>query len=82
MSDKYNFFFPQSRYYGKVKPENLAFNANLQEFSARVGYISALATNGKIGLGSAFSQIEALWEELERSKKQLGMGESPGASPF
>jgi len=77
MSDKSNFFFPKSRYYGEVKPENLAFNANLQEFATRVGYISALATNGKIGMGSAFSQIEALWEQLERSKRQLRAGENP-----
>ena len=77
MSDKSDFLFPKSRYYGQVKPENLAFNANLQEFATRVGYISALATNGKIGLGSAFSQIEALWEELETSKKCLRTGENP-----
>ena len=36
-----------------VKPENLVFNANLQEFSQRVGYISALASNGKMSVESS-----------------------------
>ena len=52
--------FPKSPYYGKGKPENLAFNANLQEFAQRVGYISGFATNGKMTLEEAFSDIEAL----------------------
>lgn len=71
MSDMSSFLFPQSRYYGKVTPEALAFNANLQEFATKVNYISALATNGKITLAKAWTDIEELWEELENSKKQL-----------
>lgn len=72
-----NFLYPQGRYYGEVKPENLVFNANLQEFTQRVGYISALASNGKISVEQAFAQIETLWQQVERSKKQLGVGDSP-----
>ncbi|MEG3895825.1 MULTISPECIES: DUF7219 family protein [unclassified Microcoleus] len=72
-----NFLYPQNRYYGEVKPENLVFNANLQEFSQRVGYISSLTSNGKITVEQAFSQIQTLWEQVEKSKTQLGIGENP-----
>ncbi|MGL5059462.1 MAG: DUF7219 family protein [Microcoleus sp.] len=72
-----NFLYPQGHYYGEVKPENLVFNANLQEFTQRVGYISALASNGKISVEQAFAQIETLWHQVEKSKKQLGVGDSP-----
>lgn len=72
-----NFLYPQGRYYGEVKPENLVFNANLQEFTQRVGYISALTSNGKLSVEQAFAQIETLWQEVEKSKKQLGVGDRP-----
>lgn len=45
MTDLHHFLYPRSRYRGSVKPENLVFNANLQEFSQRVSYISGLQTN-------------------------------------
>jgi len=38
MVDEFDFLYPRSRYYGQVKPENLVFNANLQEFAQRVSY--------------------------------------------
>ncbi|NJK67062.1 MAG: hypothetical protein HC789_00640 [Microcoleus sp. CSU_2_2] len=72
-----NFLYPQNRYYGEVKPENLVFNANLQEFTQRVGYISALASSGKISVEQAFAQIDKLWQQVEKSKHQLGVGEHP-----
>jgi hypothetical protein len=75
--DKYNFLYPRGRYYGKVKPENLVFNANLQEFAQRVTYICNLETAGKISPEEAYSQIKALWKGLKRSKKQLAIGENP-----
>jgi hypothetical protein len=71
-----DFLYPKHRYYGEVKPENLVFNANLQEFSQRVGYISALTSNGKMSVEQAFSQIQTLWEQVEKSKTQLGIGEN------
>lgn len=77
MLSKANFLYPKNRYYGEVKPENLVFNANLQEFAQKVGFITALATNGKISLEQAFIDIEALWEELANTKKELGVGEHP-----
>lgn len=73
----YSFLYTKSRYYGDVNPENLVFNANLQEFAQRVNYISCLASNGKISTEQAFSDIETLWEQLEHTKKELGVGEHP-----
>ncbi len=75
--NKEQFFLPRARYRGQVKPENLVFNANLQEFSHRVSYISNLETSGKISPEQSYKQIKALWKELKRSRKQLGIGQSP-----
>lgn len=72
-----SFLYPQSHYYGEVKPENLVFNANLQEFAQRVSYISSMAGNGKIPMEQAIQTIEALWEQLVYTKQQLGVGENP-----
>jgi hypothetical protein len=73
--DKENFLYPYSSYRGDIKPENLVFNSNLQEFAQRVSYICNLETNGKLPPNSAYKQIKALWKELKQSKKQLGIGE-------
>jgi hypothetical protein len=75
--DKDQFLLPRARYRGSVKPENLVFNANLQEFSQRVGYISGLETNGKLSPEQSYQQIKTLWKQLKRSHKQLGIGQSP-----
>jgi hypothetical protein len=42
--DRSEFLYPRSRYRGGVKSERLVFNANLQEFAQRVGYIANLKT--------------------------------------
>ena len=76
-SDKNAFFYPRSHYYGKVRPENLVFNANLQEFAQKISYICNLETAGKLSPEDSYSQIEALWQELKRSKDQLGIGKHP-----
>ena len=68
---KDNFLYPRSRYYGAFTPENLAFNANLQEFSQRASYISALETGGKLSPEQAYEQLECLWKQLKQSKKML-----------
>ncbi|MCG6138462.1 MAG: hypothetical protein MET45_28205 [Nostoc sp. LLA-1] len=61
--DKKNkIFYPRSRYYGQVKPENLVFDANLQEFPQKVGYITSLETNGKLSPDEAYQQIKSLWK--------------------
>lgn len=73
---KNSFFFPYSSYRGQVKPENLVFNANLQEFALRVSYVCNLETAGKIPPGEAYQQIKKLWKKLENSKEQLGIEEN------
>ena len=77
MVDKDNFLYPRGRYYGQVKPENLVFNANLQEFAQRISYICNLETSGKIPPEQAYEQIKDLWKNLKRSKQELGIGENP-----
>ena len=73
-NDQHNFLYPQNSYHGKVNPTNLVFNANLQEFAQKIGYIFALETGGKLPPETAFKQIKFLWKELKRSKKELGIG--------
>ncbi|MBP5975342.1 hypothetical protein HW132_22055 [Brasilonema sp. CT11] len=77
MVDKNDFLYPRGRYYGQVKPENLVFNANLQEFAQKVSYICNLETAGKVPPEEAYDQIKELWKNLRNSKKQLGIGEHP-----
>lgn len=77
VSNKDNFIYPRGRYYGEVKPENLVFNANLQEFAQRVSYICNLETAGKVSPEEAYEQVKALWQSLKQSKKELGIGEDP-----
>jgi hypothetical protein len=74
MSDnpiKDQFFNPQGRYYGEFTPENLAFDANLQEFANRISIICALENGGKITSLEAYEQIKELWAELRASKRNL-----------
>ena len=58
---------------GQVKPENLVFNANFQEFASQVAYICSLETNGKISSDEAYKKIHSLWKKLKKSKKKLGI---------
>jgi hypothetical protein len=74
---KDDFLYPRGRYYGHVQPENLVFNANLQEFAQRVSYICNLETGGKLPPEEAYEQIKVLWKQLKRSKKELRIGEEP-----
>lgn len=80
MSSKDEFLYPRRPYRGEFTPENLAFNANLQEFSQRVGYLCALETGGKISPLEAYERIKELWHQLQQSKKHLHIGEE-GDSP-
>jgi hypothetical protein len=74
--DKNEFLYPCNHYHGQFKPENLVFDANLQEFAQRVSYIYSLENSGKLDPEDAYSRIETLWKQLERTKKQLGIGEN------
>ncbi len=78
MSELNQFLYPRASYNGKVKPENLVFNANLQEFSQQVNYIANLETGGKLSPQEAYQQIQSLWKSLKASYYQLGVdnGES------
>ena len=80
-NDKDKFLYPRNRYYGDVKVENLIFNANLQEFSHKVGYITALETSGKLSSDEAYKQIKTLWKQLKRSKKELLINKEPPIVP-
>jgi polyhydroxyalkanoate synthesis regulator phasin len=77
MVDEFDFLYPRSRYYGQVKPENLVFNANLQEFAQRVSYICNLETAGKLTPEESYNQIKDLWKQLKRTKKQLALVKTP-----
>lgn len=68
---KNRLLYPRSRYYGAFTPEHLVFNANLQEFSQKVSYISALETGGKLSADQAYEQVEHLWQQLKQSKRAM-----------
>ncbi|WP_310480994.1 hypothetical protein [Chamaesiphon sp. VAR_48_metabat_403] len=69
------FLYNNNRYNGDFTPQHLVFNSNLQEFTQRVSFICSLETAGKLTPEESYKQIKALWKELKRSKKQLGIGE-------
>lgn len=69
MVDRSEFLYPRSRYYGKVKPENLVFNANLQEFAQQVGYICNLETAGKISPEDSYKKIHQAVETAKTNEK-------------
>jgi hypothetical protein len=75
--DKNDFLYPRSRYHGEFTPENLVFDANLQEFAQKIGYITSLETSGKLSPEDAYRQIKELWKQLKQSKKELGIGNQP-----
>jgi len=69
--DKESFLNPISNFRGEFSPQNLAFDANLQEFTNRVSLICALETGGKISPDDAYQQIKALWSKLDQSRQNL-----------
>lgn len=73
--DTNNFIYPYHPYHGKIKPENIVFNSNLQEFAQKANYICNLETGGKLSPEQAYKQIKSLWKDLKRSKKRLGIGQ-------
>ncbi len=69
--DKDRFLNPISNFRGEFSPQNLAFNANLQEFTNRISIICALETGGKISSNEAYQQIKELWIKLDTSRQNL-----------
>lgn len=65
------YLYPHASYRGTIKPEHLVFNANLQEFAQRIGYVANLETAGKISPREAYEEANALWESLEASYHHL-----------
>ena len=68
---KEQFLNPTSKFYGKFTPQNLTFNANLQEFANQVSFVCGLETNGKISAEEAYNRIKEMWQDLKASKKNL-----------
>ena len=68
---KEKFLYPTGKYYGEFTPQNLVFNANLQQFAQQVSYLCALETNGKISSQDAYDEIKKFWKKLKQSKKEL-----------
>lgn len=68
---KQNFLYPIRRYRGEFTPQNIAFDANLQEFAQRVELICALENAGKLAPNAAYDEIKGMWKSLKRSKKNL-----------
>ncbi|WP_071891700.1 DUF7219 family protein [Cyanobacterium sp. IPPAS B-1200] len=62
-----DFLCPKTPYHGQDYLQGFLFNNNLQEFTHRVGYISALHSNGKLSSQQAYRYIEQLWEKVELS---------------
>ena len=62
---------PLRKYYGEFTLGNLLFNANLQEFEQQVSYICNLVDNSKMTSEDACNEIEKLWQEIKKSKKEL-----------
>ena len=69
--NKDEFISPRYPYWGEVKPQNLVFDANLQEFSNKVSLICSLETGGKITPEEAYRQIKKLWKQLKQTKKAI-----------
>ncbi len=74
---KEEFLIPRSKYQGEFTPQNLAFNANLQEFAQRVSLICGLETGGKVSSANAYDDIKKLWKDLKASKKNLISDQNP-----
>ncbi|CCI04797.1 MAG: hypothetical protein IM550_08645 [Microcystis sp. M54BS1] len=70
-NSKDNFLYPKTSYRGLFTPQNLVFNANLQEFALRVSFIAGLHTGGKLTSTEAYEKINQLWQELNTSQKFL-----------
>ncbi|MGB3136863.1 MAG: hypothetical protein WBB18_08670 [Nodosilinea sp.] len=70
-SPKEGFLFPRSKYWGEFTPQQLAFNANLQEFAQRVSLVCNLETGGKMSADDAYDEIKRLWKDLKKSKANL-----------
>ncbi|NER29389.1 MAG: hypothetical protein F6J89_17625 [Symploca sp. SIO1C4] len=65
-----SFIYPRVPYLDSSKTEDLAFHANLQEFSQRVSYVCGLESGGKLSPEQAYEKVECLWQHLKQSKQR------------
>lgn len=79
-TDKDDFLYPRSTYHGEFTPQNLVFNANLQEFARRIEFVCGLETNGKLSPDEAYKEIKQLYKQLRKSRKELGIGAEPSTN--
>jgi hypothetical protein len=79
LKDIDSFLYQNNHYRGHFKPEHLLFNANLQEFTQRVGFLCNLETAGKITPENCYEQIQDLWQNFKIINKKLGIGEPKSA---
>ena len=54
--------------YGALTDNTVIFNAKLQEFAQKVGFIANLYTGGKLPSEKAYYQVESLFRELQSTK--------------
>ena len=80
-SNKDQFIYPKESYRGDFTLENIAFNANLQQFAQQVNIVCNLETNGKITQDDAYKQIKQLWRELKSSRKSLNIQKPDNEAP-
>ncbi len=60
-------------------PEEMIFNANLQEFANRIGIVCGLEAGEKISQEEAYRRIRELWKQLKKSKKNLRISDKPNS---
>ncbi|MBK4731465.1 hypothetical protein JJD41_16570 [Oxynema sp. CENA135] len=80
MTTESEFLYPHSHFHGELTPENIEFHNKMEDFVQRSSILSNLASNGKISLEQAFTEIGDLWEELCQKKEQLNIGTSSDVS--
>ena len=65
------FLYPICPYHGTLTKDTVLFNAKLQEFAQKVGFIANLYTGGKLPSEEAYFRVESLWRELESTKTTI-----------
>ncbi|AXY68694.2 hypothetical protein D3A95_04585 [Thermosynechococcus sichuanensis E542] len=64
---KQAFLCPYFLYRGQVTLDALTFDAYLQKFAQRAGFIAALHTSGKLSTAEAYNQLANLWYQLSEA---------------
>lgn len=76
--ERNEFFYPRGQYRGEATPENVAFDATLQEFAHRVNFIAGLHTGGKLSSQECYDRIKQSWQQVKMTRQELGFGKSRG----